>query len=51
MHAFEVHATTKFVNPPLTAALMRKNMAVVWTHEPPSVQKGLQYILWFLVSF
>ena len=27
MQAFEVHATTKFVNPPLTAASMRKNMA------------------------
>ena len=51
MQAFEVHATTKFVNPPLTAASMRKNMAVMWTHEPPNLQKGLQCILWFLVSF
>ena len=51
VQAFEVHATTKFVNPPLTAASMRKNMAVMWTHEPPNLQKGLQCILWFLVSF
>ena len=28
MQAFEVHATTKFVNPP-AAASMRKNMAVI----------------------
>ena len=28
MQAFEVHATTKFVNPPLTAVSVRKNITV-----------------------